>query len=498
MINPRIIEDARESVFWRTWRLHITIPSVLARDEEFSLRITTFGPEGLPSADFGREIVFGPSPGIKGLPKSVFLSREDGGHMEITGLRAIGPEYAFVTAFPEGYPLKLGIYSNPAWVLEDVPYRIFWGDLHVHTTYSNCHPWQCKDPEFCYAFAREASHLDFAAAADHLRGIAAEGARWPRLQELVRQYDAPGKFVTFLAFESSHKTGFGGDNNAYFLDGEAPYFWLDREDMKGTGPQVPLGRLWQFLDETGKEYITIPHHTARAGKYRSFAQASYSAEREPLFEIYSGWGSSECRWNTYPLQGGNTDEPAYFQDALRAGCRYGVIGSSDDHCTLPGGEKRPGLPAGPTRASAHSHAGLAAVQAHSLSRDSLWRALRSRRCYATTFGRNLLDVKIGDVEMGQAVSVGKGDPLRRKRDIRVKVLTCESPRLDIVLLRNAEEIGRKRWALEDPEVLFEDNDPLDDIAIRDAAFHPEPFVAYYVRLENRLGTQWSSPIWLDL
>ena len=498
MINPRIIEDARESVFWRTWRLHMSIPSVLAKDEEFSLRITTFGPEGLPSGDFGREITFGPSPGIEGLPKSVSLSRDDVGHLEITGLRASGPEYAFVTASPAGYPLKTGLSSNPAWVFEEVPYRIFWGDLHVHTTYSNCHAWQCKDPEFCYAFAREASHLDFAAAADHLRGIASDKGRWPRLQELVRQYNEPGKFVTFLAFESSHRTGFGGDNNAYYLDDDAPYFWLDREDMKGTGPRVPLERLWEFLDETGKEYITIPHHTGRGGKYRSFAEDSYSAEREPVFEIYSGWGSSESRWNTYPLQGGNTDEPAYFQDALRAGCRYGLIGSSDDHCTLPGGEKHPGIPAGEVRDEAYSHGGLAALLAETLSRDALWQALRSRRCYATTFARNLLDCKIGDVEMGQEVSVAKADPLRKKRTIRVKALTSDRPRLNVVLLRNAEEIESKSWTLEAPQVVFEDNDPLDEVAIRSAPFHPEPFVAYYVRLEDRLGTQWSSPIWLDL
>ena len=44
-----------------------------------------------------------------------------------------------------------------------------------------------------------------------------------------------------------------------------------------------------------------------------------------------------------------------------------------------------------------------------------------------------------------------------------------------------------------------DDTPLDRVVLRDAPFHPKPFVVYHVRAESQLNqTQWSSPIWLDL
>lgn len=498
-MNPITVKRAREAMLWTTWRLQLTIPSVLAKGEEFALRMTAFGPDGLPSGAFPREIVFEDSPGIEGLPKSTRFAKDIGGHITIEGLRAVGPEYAFVSAIPEGCPGKVA--SNPAWVFEDPPYRVFWGDLHIHTTYSNCMPWSCKEPEFAYEFARDAAHLDFAAAADHLRGIASDANRWARLQELAQEYEEARRFVPFLAFESSHKTGFGGDNNAYFLETDAPYFWLDREDMRGTQPEVTLRQLWDFLDATGKGYFTVPHHTGRAGKYRSFADADYDVEREPLFEIFSGWGSSESRCSRFPLYAGNSDEPAYFVDALKAGCRYGVIASSDDHTTLPGGESTTwGAPAGPKCLAAWIHKGLAAVRAQDLTRDALWRAMKSRNCYGTTFSRTLLDFSIDGLHMGQEGEAKKDGALWRRREVRVRILSTDRQAPSVALVRNGEEIARKRsGGVEKQEVVFEDEAPLDGIAVRDARFHPGPFVVYYVRAETQHGqTQWSSPVWLDV
>ena len=495
-MDPRILANAREATFWTTWRLQLTIPSILAAGEEFSLRMTAFAPDFLPSGEFDREISFEESPGIEGLPKSVRFSPADGGHITLEGLRTVGPKHAFVVARPEGCPREL--FSNPAWVFDEPRYRLYWGDLHVHTTYSNCSAWACKDPEFCYAYARDATHLDFAAAADHLHGIAADERRWPRLQELVRLYDNPGRFVPFLAFESSHKSGYGGDNNAYFLKADAPC-WLDHPDVANTSPEVRLSEMWDVLDAAGVEYFTVPHHTGRAWKYRSFADPVYDPVREPVFEIYSLWGSSECRWSLFPLYAGNSDGPCYFQDALKAGCRYGVIASSDDHRTLPGGENKGRQPAGLANLAAYIHHGLAAVRAEELSRQSLWRAMRERNCYATTLARTLLDVRIADVSMGEERPVGGDDPLRKRRRVHVNVLTTDRGKMEVVLLRNGSEFARVSCKRDQREMLFEDEDSLDDIALRDAPFHPEPFAAYYVRVENQFGqTQWSSPIWLDL
>jgi hypothetical protein len=101
--------------------------------------------------------------------------------------------------------------------------------------------------------------------------------------------------------------------------------------------------------------------------------------------------------------------------------------------------------------------------------------------------------------MGQETRVGAGDPLRRSREVHVRALSAAARWLDIVLLRNCEEIARARWTPDRSEVVFRDDHPLEALAVRDAPFHPEPIVVYYVRVDSQLDqTQWSSPIWLDL
>ncbi len=494
-LDRHMLDQARQATLWTNHRLQITIPSVLAEGESFTLRASVVDGEGLPDVSFRLPLRVEQVAGIEGLP-DVLPPMEDG-CLQAEGLKAVGPDRAMVAVRPQGGPSV--VRSNPAWVFADPPYRIFWGDLHVHTVYSNCSPWACQDPEFCYAYAREISHLDFAAAADHLRGIASDPARWPRLQSLARQYRTPGRFVPFLAFESSHRTGRGGDINAYYLDTEGPMFWLDRQDMAGHTPDVPLQDLWTFLDATGKPYFTVPHHTGRADKYRSFDDPAYDAVREPLFEIYSGWGSSECRTTRFPLRGGNSDRPSYFQDALQRGCRYGVIASSDDHRTQPGGEGMQGAAAGNRELLWHVQHGLAAVLAPELTPESLWKSLRGRQCYGTTFARSLLDLRLGDLAMGQEGLIGRQDALRRHRTLHVRFLPAQNARHTLTLVRNGCDIERRPWPADAAELVFEDGAPLDEIAIRDAPYHPAPFIVYYIRAEEPGGqTQWSSPIWLDL
>lgn len=486
-------------------RIQATIPSILAEGETFDARVSVTGADALPLLPKGIVLRFDGSIGIEGLPQTLALDPDTSTHV-IGGLTATGPDAALIRIQVDdarGSGRNSPLESNPAWVFRDPPYRIFFGDLHVHTQYSNCSAWRCLSPEWCYEYARDVSLLDFAAPADHLRGIASEPHRWAHLQAAARQYNTRGEFVTFLAFESSHAQGYGGDNNAYFLDDDAPYFWMDREDMKGIAPQVHLRELWQFLDSTGKRYLTVPHHTGRAAKYRAWNEAYHDPEREPLFEIYSSWGSSEMRHTRLPVSGGNNDAPSYFVDALRAGARFGVIASSDDHATLPGSIHHFRTnPYSIPMLNGYSHKGLAAIRAPELTRPALFAAMQRRATYATTHARSLLEMRVGDAGMGAECPADSSH--RKRRTIEVRLSLAGSSTARVTLMRNGEPLAAESVrctaaATIVNTVVFHDDEPLDSVALRDAPFHPLPFVVYYARVQDSNGEhQWTSPIWIDL
>jgi len=266
-------------------RIQIAIPAILAEGESFDAKISVTGADALPLHPKGIILRFDGSMGITGLPQR-FALEPNATTGVLRNLTAIGPETVLVRGQVEGgHQRGAGavVTSNPAWVFKTPSYRVFFGDLHVHTEYSNCSAWRCLSPEWCYEYARDIALLDFVAPADHLRGIAADPERWVHLAKAAKTYNRPGSFVTFLAFESSHAQGFGGDNNAYFMDDDASYFWLDREDMRGIAPHVHLRELWQFLDAAGKPYLTVPHHTGRAAKYRAWDEA-YQGRRIKNFD----------------------------------------------------------------------------------------------------------------------------------------------------------------------------------------------------------------------
>ena len=503
-MNPELLKQARTVAAMTGRRIRMRIPSILAAGETFALDISVMGADGLPCTDLTNTFHFEDCIGIDGLPKSFTLA-EGESTAHITGLSATGDEVALVRARMEGTGHLDGdpvIASNPAWIFDDPPYRLFWGDIHIHTSYSNCNGWRCLDPAWAYEFAREISLLDFAAPADHLRGIVSDETRWPRLQQLAKKYNDPGRFVSILAFESSHMRGYGGDNNVYYLDDDAPHFWVDREDMRGISPAVHLTEMWEQLDKNGKPYFTIPHHTGRMGKFRSWDEDYYDAGHEPLFEIYSSWGSSEMRWSRFPLSGANNDEPSYFTDALKAGTRFGVIASSDDHATLPGAVHQHRVqPFEIPNLNDQPQQGLAAVRAPALTREALFNAMQSRNTYATTLARSLVDVRIGDLSMGQEAKADAG--LRKKREIRVDLTLENARRASVTLMRNGEVLTSGSVADDASTrrntVVFEDTEPLENIAVKDAKFHPDPFVVYYAKVQDNHGWhQWTSPIWIDV
>ena len=470
--------------------LHLVLPSVVRPGERFALRAVMMDSAGMPAEGYRGRIPLTPSEPDLEVPEAIEFGPDDLGAVTVEGLVAAREGAFYVTATPDlcpGQPPR----SNAVRVRADGP-RLFWGDIHVHTVLGNCHPDHCKSPDFAYWYAREVALLDFCAVTDHLRGIHRIDSHWAETTETAGRHNDPGRFATFLAFESSHAVGFGGDNNIYYNADAAGHFWREREDMTGIAPKVGLDELWAWLDGQGIPYLSVPHHTGRAGKFRSFEEPWHNPARETVMEVYSWWGSSEGRRDDVYLKGGKADARAYWTDALELGYRYGAIASSDTHHTMPGTPY-------PVNAENYAYAqhrlncqGLAGVYADRLERGALFDALLGRRCFGTTWWRPAVEFSVCGVEMGQKVAA---DPaVRRAREVRATVAASRGG--SITLLRNNRPIARAR--LEPPltQFTFADEEPLDDVLITGAPKNPEPFAFYYLKLEQNGQLAWTSPVWV--
>lgn len=473
--------------------LHVVLPSIVRPGEQFALKAVMMDARGMPAENWTGRVPLEANDTAISVPGAIEFAPEDMGRKRLQGLVAREEGAFYVRATPPGCPGHPPT-SNPVVAKADGP-RLFWGDIHMHTLVSNCHPDLCKSPEFGYWYGRNVALMDFCAAADHLRGIHRVEGNWDVIKSCAQELYDPGEFVPLLAFESSHARGYGGDNNIYYRTDDADHFWVEREDMKGIAPEVTLDQLWGWLDEQGVPYVSIPHHTGRSGKYRDFEDPYHNPERETVLEVYSWWGSSEARHDDLYLKGGKTDHRAYWRDALELGYRYGIIGSSDTHHTMPGTPY-------PINAENYHYAqhrlncqGMAAIYADELEREPLFDSLLGRNCYGTTWWRPVIEFSVGGRRMGSEVEADA--ELRRRR--RVEVCVAAPGRSTLMLFRNNEMIARERLEGPPGEFTFTDDEPLGEVCIQDAPRSERPFTFYYVKVEGA-GSQlaWSSPVWLLL
>jgi len=251
--------------------------------------------------------------------------------------------------------------SNPA-LCDASGDRIFWGDLHVHSMYHDYNVeekrglWADVEPAECFAYAREVSFLDFAGVTD------SDPSRpgWEPMQAAVDEHYRPGAFVSLRGFEAGLEEG---HRHVVFASG-------------GIEPHYPSDFDWSFpaLHDAFRgrdDVLMIPHHT------KAFMNWDHhDPHLEPVVEVYSSWGSSEEHgsdlWQKMSVPG------ASVHDALRRGFRLGMV-AGGDICPWPG-RSHPGT----VHSLAPYPGGLTAVFASELTREAVFDAIRSRRCYATT------------------------------------------------------------------------------------------------------------------
>ena len=273
---------------------------------------------------------------------------------------------------------------------------------------------------------------------------------WHEIQQNADAFYEPGRFTTFPGFEwTASPPGFGHLHRNVIFEGRAVPEWGGSSVEMQNRPE----RLWAWLQAacTGEcRVVAIPHNSNLSGGV-AFAESGWAphtpellrlrAWAEPLVEIHQIKGSSECY-----LGLGTTDEecsfenhiPAcepghpegrpehyarcahasdYVRNALKTGLRldaeygvnpfkFGVIASTDDHQSLPGGTDEDDFTERPMKfgtagrwtrertsgdrddgGNPGNPGGLVGVWAEENTRASIFDALRRKETFGTSGSR---------------------------------------------------------------------------------------------------------------
>jgi len=291
--------------------------------------------------------------------------------------------------------------ANPILVEKDPENRIYWGDTHGHSGFSE----GIGTADFFMRFARDDARLDFVTHSEH--DVWLDAGEWEEIRDISRKYDEPGKFIPYLGWEWTRHTRYGGHHNVLFRDIE--------DQMPVSGLRYPfLSELYEQLRarfDTG-DIVVIPH-AHNPGDYRQS-----DPKLEPLIEIMSMHGSFDWFMHAY----------------LSHGHEVGVVAASDDHMSKPGYSA-------PTRNSLAQRGGLGAVMAKVKSRDSLFDAMKAKHTYATTGDRIILRMDLNGTRMGQRA------PYSATRKITGRVIGT-GPIKTVSLFKNENEIWQKEYLLD--------------------------------------------------
>ncbi len=360
--------------------------------------------------------------------------------------------------------------------------KVYFGDIHTHsgqvrdTEQSGC---GCGSRADNYEYAMGPGGLDFYSLTEHEWQVDQNSP--VDFYKLADEYTKDGRFVCLPAYEYSNRLY--GHRNVYFRDSIANVlFSNNRLPDKGStlNPDECSNpnELWEALEKCDVPFITVPHHSSATS--HPFNSEFYNPKYDRLFEIYSGWGSSEY-YGDFPRGVSDRLKCCSYQDIIKQGQRYGIIASSDGHDGHPGHNQSPLFK--------HHHifhfcgSGYAAVFVPELTRHAVFDALHARRCYGTTGVPIILDIDVCGYPMGSEISA-----LKQHQKPQIKITCRGTNGLDhIRIMKNGQIIhcipccGQHYVELE----------------WEDCEYSTDQSASYYVRaVQVDRESAWSSPVWI--
>lgn len=345
------------------------------------------------------------------------------------------------------------------------PYRIYWGDLHLHTSPHHrreefAAAFSSEAIAVAHAYARDVKGHDFIAVTNHDSLLTSE--MWEAEQRVADEWTEQGVFISLPAYEwtasrscrrkapeehLSEILGKGwGHRCVYWRRTPAPLFRCN--DYDTDKPEELLAALSQVQEN---EALTIPHHPA--DKVHPFYWPSFDPQWDREVEIIQKRGDYEanCREQGW-------DTRRYF----------GVVGGSDNHRGKAGEPQK----AGETQ-------GVTAILAPHLTREDLFEALRARHTYAATRPTIILHFFAGDAIQGDIL------PAQEGVELRGRIESLDSP-IDLVeLIEDGSVIAERHPAQRSFEF---------DLPVQTSYMSHY----FYLRVTLESGDRaWSSPIFVS-
>ncbi|MEM9174001.1 MAG: CehA/McbA family metallohydrolase [Myxococcota bacterium] len=470
-----IDDDPRLDVGPRPARLLVAFgPAELAPGDSLRLRIALLDGQGNRS-----DRIDAATPPGRGLPAPLSFEIDvlPGSTIDVGAPRTIqveawrdGSAVVDFGPIPTEGVLRLGVRGrgrldgfaarvNPI-VVRRAAQRLVWGDLHGHTQRSD----GTGRPDDYLRYAREVAGLDVVALTDHdhfgTHPLALDPEATRAVFEATDAADEVDHFVTLPGYEWT--SWIHGHRHVLYFDppGAEPRPEIfSAIDLASDRPD----ELWAAL--RGRNALTFAHHSAGDPVAVDW-RFQPDPELEPVTEIASVHGQSESREMPRAVAGGI---PGWFVlDTLRAGYRFGFVGSGDSH------DGHPGL-----AEVAGGHGGLAGLFVERLDRAGVKDTLRRRRTFATNGIRPFFSVTLDDVFMG-----GTFEATGKEHRLRVRYEATDP--IEAIELVRSGRVAR-----------LEPAEPLRvDLERTIPALQPGEFHYVRIRQENG-GNAWSSPIYVD-
>ena len=404
--------------------------------------------------DARAEIEFAPQPNLSH-PERVELLPGDGEQRVIKSSLTISAPGVYRLGGRDRIS-NIEFASAPICCTEREPdYGLYFGDLHAHDFLS---PGLASPLEY-YQNARRWG-LDFVALPIQAQSRNVDAEKWAIATFMAEEFYEPGAFVTFPAIEWQHYAF--GHKNVYYVNPDQPYFcpYDERYDT--------VKKLYAAARQS--DVLIMPHHPG----YRLDCHvpgtdwSQVDDTMEPVAEICSCHGSSEKPHSERPLNA--PGEENWLQNAWARGMHIGVIGGSDSHT---------GRPANSVREPRPYPGGMACVYATELTRQGLFEAFCSRRCYATTGARIVLEFEMNSHPMGEIITAPG------ERVVRVFVAGT-APLEKVEIIKNNRVIHSSSSEQTIVALEYQDRENSD----REQDF-------YYIKIVQDDGEiAWSSPIWV--